>query len=190
MRSLTNLSTAKATFLKAIIPTDLATYKQTCKTFVDAQLSKCYQVTVGYNLYEYAPNNRNNLLTALRADSVLIGTDAVPGTATTVELLAAGMYNLTKTPGNFYQNFQPNATDRRVLADSIASALTLYNNTPYATTPTVSGQVPTYARTNFMTAITSATTKRDNPLTIDTDVTGAIFGLYNAKLLFVSLIKK
>jgi hypothetical protein len=105
-------------------------------------------------------------------------------------VLAGEMSKLTGSVTQYFQKFLPNVSDKTVLNDSILSAINLYNKTPYAPVPTVSGQVPTYARTTFNTAITSATTTRDAPSTIDTQASAAIFTLNNARLLFISLIKK
>ena len=184
-RALNALTIARTSFLNAVIPSDITIYKQYCSNLINPQLALCYKVTVGFNILQYVPTAYNNYLNALRADSVLIANPT-----TTVDGLAGSMSILTGSTTQYYQKFLPNVCDKRVLNDSISSAINLYNNTPYAPVPTVSGQVPTYARTNFNTAITSATITRDAPSTIDTQAAAAIFTLSNARNTFVALIKK
>jgi hypothetical protein len=125
---------------------------------------------------------RDNYLAVLRTDSILADPTAT-GTATTSEILAKGMINLV-TPRS---SFIVNVSDRRVLNDSIISALKLYDNTA---TGTLKGQVASFSKITFNTAIISAKGKRDAPGTIDTDVTASILNLNNAKATFIKAIVK
>ena len=130
----------------------------------------------------------NNYVNALRADSILADPlSSKP--ATTVELMAKGMITLgtTAPPAGPRVNFVANVSFRSALNDSIVVAQTLYTNTIVGT---AKGQVVSSAKTTFNTAIGAATTSRDTPTTIDTDITAATFNLSKAKSIFIAAIVK
>jgi hypothetical protein len=187
-KALLILQTAIPIYYNAIIPSDLPTYQAQCLSYIKAQLTKCYSVTVGYGYYQYVPLVYNNYVNALRADSILADPNSSKP-ATTVELMAKGMITLgtTAPPSGPRVNFVSSVSNRIALNDSIVVAQTLYNNTPVGT---ASGQVASFAKTTFNNAIGAATTSRDNPLTADTDISAATFNLSKAQLIFTTAIIK
>jgi hypothetical protein len=187
-KALTILKTAIPIYYNSIIPADLPTYQARCLSYIKAQLAICYGVKVGYDYYQYVPLVYNNYVNALRADSILADPlSSKP--ATTVELMAKGMITLgtTAPPAGPRVNFVANVSFRSALNDSIVVAQTLYTNTIVGT---AKGQVVSSAKTTFNTAIGAATTSRDTPTTIDTDITAATFNLSKAKSIFIAAIVK
>lgn len=187
-KALAILKAAIPSYYNAIIPSDLATYQKNCLSYIKEQLTFCYSVKVGYDIYQYVPLVYNNYLNALRADSILAD-PASSKPATTVELMAKGMITLgtTAPPSGPRVNFVPSVSRRSALNDSIVSAQTLYNNTVAGT---AKGQVPSSIKTTFNTAIGAAISSRDTPTTIDTDISASTFNLAKAKLIFTNGIIK
>lgn len=187
-KALLILKNAIPAYYNAIIPSDLPTYQARCLAYIKDQLALCYSVKVGYNIFQYVPVVYNNYLTALRADSILAD-PASSKPATTLEIMAKGMITLgtTTPPSGPRVNFVPNVSNRVALNDSIVAAQILYNST---TVGSGKGQVASLYKTNFNTAIGAATTSRDTPTTIDTDITAATFNLSKAKIIFTNAIVK
>ena len=187
-KALAILKAAIPTYYNAIIPSDLPTYQAKCLSYIKDQLTFCYSVKVGYDIYQYVPLVYNNYLTALRKDSILADpTSSAP--ATTIELMAKGMITLGSNvpPSGPRVSFVPSVSYRSALNDSIVIAQNLYNNTAVGT---AKGQVASLYKTNFNTAIGAATTSRDTPSTVDTDISAATFNLSKAKLIFSNAIIK
>jgi hypothetical protein len=187
-KALAILKSAIPAYYNAIIPSDLPTYQAKCLSYIKDQLAFCYSVKVGYDIYQYVPLVYNNYVTALRKDSILAD-PASSAPATTIELMAKGMITLgtTAPPSGPRVSFIPSVSFRSALNDSIVIAQSLYSSTSVGT---AKGQVPSFAKTTFNTAIGAATTSRDTPTTIDTDISAATFNLAKAKLIFTTAIIK
>jgi len=177
--ALASIKSAKATFIAAIIPADLPAFIASSTNYVAAQLLIVNKSVVGYDMNQYLPTLRTNYLNVLRTDSTLFAT---PSGLTYAQVVTA-MNNLVAPRTAFV----PNVSDRRALNDSITAA-TAYNAT--ITVGTASGQVPQASKTTFTSAITTASSSRDNPLTTDGSVKAANYALTVAKQKFVATIIK
>lgn len=179
--AIAKLIAAKAAFKEAIIPADAQLYLSNSTSYILSQLQVVKSSVAGYNINEYVPALLNNYLTALRSDSTLLAT---PGVSTSQ--IATAMNSLS-TPRNA---FVPNVADKRALNDSILAA-TSFNAS--VSVGTATGQVAQTAKTAFNTAITTATTARENPTIpyeTTTGVKAQIYALTVAKQKFIAAIIK
>ncbi len=178
LAALDALKTAKAAFKAAIMP-DLTTFITNSTNYVAAQLVIVNKSVVGYDINQYLPTIKTNYLTVLRTDSTLF---SAPSALTYAQAVTA-MNNLVAPRTAFVAN----VSDRRALNDSITAAIA-YNAT--IAVGTASGQVPQASKTTFTSAITTASSSRDNPLTTDGSVKASNYALTVAKQKFVAAIIK
>jgi len=168
-----------------VTPKTFDQYLQSAIQFYKSERLIVDSCKVGYNKGNFTPVSatsfstyKTNYLAALKSDSAIIFNPSV----TIAQILTAN--NALSTPGKAFWG-KILISDRRELNDSITSCTNLNNKILVGTG---AGNVIQEAKTNFLTAIGTASTTRDASTTIDRQVADALTLLKGARLTFISSV--